>query len=101
MEYRIQDWRNRSGKRSPSTRRIRIRRRLPVKACLSSRPEWKPIIVQNLYAKLKNIESWEKDDYHNMIKVVLEEKVAKLSINAMMNQGATEDFIDKEACNKH
>ena len=36
-----------------------------------------------------------------MIKVVLQGKKEKLSINAMIDSGATEDFIDKEGCRKH
>ena len=36
-----------------------------------------------------------------MIKVVLQGKKEKLSINAMIDSGATEDFIDKEVCQKH
>ena len=36
-----------------------------------------------------------------MIKVVLQGKEEKLSINAMIDSGATEDFIDKEVCQKH
>ena len=43
----------------------------------------------------------EKDDDHIMIKVVLKGKKKKLSINAMIESGATEDFIDKEVCQKH
>ena len=36
-----------------------------------------------------------------MVKVVLQGKKEKLSINAMIDSGATEDFIDKEVCRKH
>ena len=36
-----------------------------------------------------------------MIKVVLHREKEKLSINAMIDSGATEDFIDKEVCQKH
>ena len=36
-----------------------------------------------------------------MIKVVLEGEKEKLSINAMIDSGATEDFIDREVCQKH
>ena len=68
---------------------------------MRSRPERKPIIVQNFYAKLNNTESLEKDDDHIMIKVILQGEKEKLSINAMIDSGATEDFIDKEVCQKH
>ena len=61
----------------------------------------KPIIVQNFYSKLNNTESLEIDNDHIMIKVVLQVEKEKLSINAMIDSGATEDFIDKEVCQKH
>ena len=35
-----------------------------------------------------------------MIKGVLRGKKEKLSMNAMIDSGATEDFIDKEVCKK-
>ena len=47
------------------------------------------------------MESLEKDDDHIMIKVVLQGEKEKLSINAMIDSGATEDFIDKEVYQKH
>ena len=43
----------------------------------------------------------EKDNDDIMIKVVLQGKKENLSINAMIDSGATEDFIDKEVCQKH
>ena len=43
----------------------------------------------------------KKDDDHIMIKVVLHGEKEKLSINAMIDSGATEDFIDKGICQKH
>ena len=43
----------------------------------------------------------ERDDEHIMIKVVLQGKKEKDSINAMIDSGATQDFIDKEVCRKH
>ena len=43
----------------------------------------------------------ETDDEHIMIKVILRGKKEKLSINAMIDSGETEDFIDKEVCKKH
>ena len=57
--------------------------------------------MQNFYAKLNNTENLEKDDDHIMIKVVLQGEKEKLSINAMIDSGATEDFIDREVCQKH
>src|SRR6201995_2255711 len=101
MEPGIQDQRNRSGKRPLGPRGVGKRRGLPVRDGLRSRPERKPIIVQNFYAKLNNTESLEREDDHIMIKVVLQGKKKKLSINAMIDSGATEDFIDQEVCRKH
>ena len=101
MEPRIQDQRNRSRKAPLDPRRVGKRRRLLVKDGLRSLPERKPIIVQNFYAKLNNTESLKRDDDHIMVKVVVQGKKEKLSINAMIDSGATEDFIDKEVCRKH
>ena len=101
MEPRNQDQRNRDRQGPLGTRGVGKRRRLPVKDGLRSRPERKPIIVQNFYAKLNNTESLEKDDDHILIIVVLQGKQDNLSINAMIDSGATEDFIDKEVCQKH
>ena len=36
-----------------------------------------------------------------MIKVNLHGKYKSVSINAMIDSGATEDFIDKRICEKH
>ena len=47
------------------------------------------------------MESLEKEDDYIMIKVILHGEKEKLSINAMIDSGATEDFIDKEVCQKH
>ena len=71
------------------------RRGLPVKDGLRSRPERKPIIVRNFYAALNNTKLWENDKDHVMIKVNLQGKYESVSINAMIDSGATEDFIDK------
>ena len=36
-----------------------------------------------------------------MIKVNLEGKYESVNINAMIDSGATEDFVDKRICDKH
>ena len=77
------------------------RRRLPVKYGLRSRPKRKPIIVRNFYAALDNTKLWENDKDHIMIKVHLHSREKEVSINAMIDSGATEDFIDKTICDKH
>ena len=77
------------------------RRRLSLRDGLRSKPERKPIIVQNFYAKLNNAECLKRDDDHIMIKVILQGEKEKLSINAMIDSSATEAFIDKEVHQKH
>ena len=65
------------------------RRRLPVKDGLRSRPERKHIMVRNFYAALNNTKLWENDKDHVMIKVNLHSKYENVSINAMIDSGAT------------
>jgi len=36
-----------------------------------------------------------------MVKIQLHGKKESVTINAMIDSGATEDFIDREVCNKH
>jgi len=36
-----------------------------------------------------------------MVKIQLHGEKASVTINAMIDSGATEDFIDREVCNKH
>ena len=43
----------------------------------------------------------EKEDDYIIIKVVLQGKKDKLSINAMIDSGATEDSIDQKVCKKY
>ena len=94
---------NGSGKRQRGRRLggVGKRRRLPVKDGLRSWPERKPIIVRNFYAALNNTKLWENNKDHVMIKVNLQGKYENVSINAMINSGATEDFIDERICDKH
>ena len=53
------------------------------------------------YAALNNTKLWENDKDHVMIKVNFHGKYENVSINAMIDSGATEDFIDKRICDKH
>ena len=68
---------------------------------LRSRPERKPIIVRNFDAALNNTTLWENDKNHIMIKANIHGKDKGVSINDMIDSGATEDFIDKTICDKH
>jgi len=36
-----------------------------------------------------------------MVKIQLHGEQVSVTINAMIDSGATEDFIDREVCNKH
>src|SRR5438270_1741558 len=76
------------------------RRRSPVKGILRDRPERKPILLRNSYAALDNTATLEDKNDHFMVKIQLYGK-EEVSINAMIDSGATEDFIDNEVCNKH
>ena len=63
--------------------------------------ERKAIIVRNLYAALNNITLGQNDKDDMIIKVNLHGKYTQVSINAMIDSGATENFIDKTICDKH
>ena len=73
----------------------------PVRDGLRDRPERKPIIMDNYYAALNYMETLEHENDHIMVKVHLHGKMETVTINAMIDSGATEDFIDQEVCNKH
>ena len=73
----------------------------PVRDGLRDRPERKPIIMENYYAALNYTESLEHENDHIMVKVHLHGEKETVTINAMIDSGATEDFIDQEVCNKH
>ena len=68
----------------------------PVKDGLRDKPEWKPIIMENYYAALNCTETPEYENDHIMVKIHLYGKKETVTINAMIDSGATEDFIDKE-----
>src|ERR1700761_8094244 len=73
----------------------------PVRDGLRDRPERKPIIMENYYAALNYTETLEHENDHIMVKVHLHGEKETVTINAMIDSGATEDFIDQEVCNKH
>ena len=100
-KYTNQNPGNRGRKRNKSGRGIGKRRRLPVNDGLRSRSERKPIIVRNFYAAHNNTKLQENDKDHVMIKVNLPGKYESVSINTMIDSGATEDFIDKRISDKH
>ena len=73
----------------------------PVRDSLRDRPERKPIIMENYYAALNYTETLEHENDHIMVKVLLHGEKETVTINTMIDSGATEDFIDQEVCNKH
>ena len=95
-ESKISKWRRIRG-----SRRVGKRGRLSVKDGLRSRPERKPITVRNIYVVLNNTTLWENYKNHIMIKVNIHGQNKEVSINVMIESGATKDFIDKTISVKH
>ena len=58
-------------------------------------------MVRNFYAARDNTKLWENNKDHIMIKVDLHSKKRIVSFNAMIDSGATKDFIHKTICDKH
>jgi len=73
----------------------------PVDDGLRDRAERKPIIMENYYAALNYTETLDNDKDYIMVKIQLHGEKESVTINAMIDSGATEDFIDREVCNKH
>ena len=73
----------------------------PVRDGLRDRPEKKPIIMENYYAALNYTETLEHENDHIMVSIHLHGEKETVTINAIIDSGATEDFIDQEVCNKH
>ena len=73
----------------------------PVRDGLRDRPERKPIITANYYAALNYAGTVENDKDHIMVEVQLHGEREAVTINAMIDSGATEDFIDSKVCKKH
>jgi len=60
-----------------------------------------PIEMRNLYAALNNTETLDNKNDHVMLQIRLHGTKRHVTINAMIDSGATEDFIDKGFCNKY
>jgi len=57
--------------------------------------------MENYYAALNYTQTLDNDKDHIMVKIQLHGEKESVTINAMIDSGATEDFIDREVCNKH
>jgi len=57
--------------------------------------------MENYYAALNHTDTVENDNQHIMVKIQLHGEKELVTINAMIDSGATEDFIDREVCNKN
>jgi len=55
----------------------------------------------NLYAALNNTEALNNKNDHIIVTIQLHGTTRQITINAMINSGATEDFIDKGFCSKY
>jgi len=73
----------------------------PVRDGLRDRPKRKHIILVNYYPALNYTETLKHDNDHIMVKIQLHGEKESVTINAMIDSGATEDFIDREVSNKH
>jgi len=73
----------------------------PVRDRLRARPKPKPIIIENYYAALKYTETLKHDNTHIMVQIQLHGGKESVTINAMIDSGAKEDFINTEVCNEH
>jgi len=57
--------------------------------------------MENYYAALNYTETLDNDKDQIRVKIQLHGEKESVTINAMINSGATEDFIDREVCSKH
>ena len=57
--------------------------------------------MENYYTALNYTETLNNDIDHIMVKIQLHGDRELVTINAMIDSGVTEDFIDREVCNKH
>jgi len=57
--------------------------------------------MENYYTALNYTDTLENDNDHIMVKIQLHGEKESVTINAMIDSGATEDFMDREVCNKH
>jgi len=66
----------------------------PIRDGLLDRPERKPIIMENYYSALNYTDTLENENDHIMVKIQLHGGEESVTINAMIDSGATEDFIN-------
>jgi len=57
--------------------------------------------MRNLYAALNNTEALNNENDHIMVTIRLHGTTTQITINPMIDSGATEDFIDKGFCSKY
>ena len=57
--------------------------------------------MENYYTGLNYTDTLENNNDHLMVKIQLHGARELVTINAMIDSEATEDFIDQEVCNKH
>jgi len=57
--------------------------------------------MENYYAALNYTDTLEDDNDHIMVKIQLHGEKEGVTTNAMIDSGTTEDFRDREVCNKH
>jgi len=58
-------------------------------------------MMENYYAALNYTETLGHDNDHIMVKIQLHGGKESVTINAMIDSEGTEDFINREVCNKH
>ena len=57
--------------------------------------------MENNYSALNYTETVDNDKDHIIVKIPLHSEKESVTINAMIDSGGIEDFIDREVCNKH
>jgi len=57
--------------------------------------------MRNLYAALNNTETVDNENDPIMVQIRLQGTKRQVTINAMIDSGATEDFIDTGLCSKY
>jgi len=57
--------------------------------------------MRNLYAALNNKEAGNNENDHIMVTIRLHGTTREITINAMIDSGASEDFIDRGFCSKY
>ena len=83
-----------NGGRKGSWRRIEKRGKSPVRNSLRNKTKPKPIEMRNLYTALNNMEPLANQNNHNLVQRRLARPKRHVTINALIDSGATEDFID-------